>query len=147
MKYNTLMKEKKKSSKFINFFDRKSKLSDAPKLGSVESVDSSDGLKGRHPVNTELKEHHPTTVSNNGQGLLLRGSKRHVPGELSSPAKRMKQFTENFEMDNPVGSQRTDGNNEKAAIGKQIIRKVRFVGPGQVRMSSEVELILMLETI
>jgi hypothetical protein len=111
---NTMMKEKKESSKFINFFDRKSKLSDAPKIGSVESIVNGDVLNGRHSESNELKEHHPTTVLNTGQGLLLRGSKRHVPGEISSPAKRRKQLTENIEMDNPVGSQRTDASNGMA---------------------------------
>ena len=70
-----------------------------------------DVLNGRHSESKELKEHHPTTVLNTGQGLLLRGSKRHVQGEISSPAKRRKQFTEYIEMDNPVGSQRTDESN------------------------------------
>ena len=51
-KDNIMMKEKEESAEFINFFDRKSKLSDAPNVGSVESKDSSDVLKGRHPVNT-----------------------------------------------------------------------------------------------
>ena len=72
-----MMKEKEESAKFINFFDRKSKLSDTPNVGSVEGKDSSDVLNGRHPVNNELKEHHPTIASNIGQGLILRGSKRH----------------------------------------------------------------------
>ena len=111
---NTMMKEKKESSKFINFFDRKSKLSDAPQIGSVESIVNGDVLNGRHSESNELKEHHPTTVLSTGQGLLLRGSKRHVPGEISSPAKRMKQLNEYIEKDDPVGSQRTDANNGMA---------------------------------
>ena len=89
-------------------------MSDAPKIGSVESIENGDVLNGRHSESNELKEHHPTTVLNTGQGLLLRGSKRHVPGEISSPAKRRKQLTENIEMDNPVGSQRTDASNGMA---------------------------------
>ena len=111
---NTMMKEKKESSKFINFFDRKSKLSEAPQIGSVESIVNGDVLNGRHSESNELKEHHPTTVLSTGQGLLLRGSKRHVPGEISSPAKRMKQLNEYIEKDDPVGSQRTDANNGMA---------------------------------
>ena len=53
---NTMMKEKKASYKFINFFDRKSKLSDAQKIGSVESIENGgDVLNGRHPESNKLK--------------------------------------------------------------------------------------------
>ena len=57
-------------------------------------------------------------------------SKRHVPGEISSPAKRRKQVTEYIEMDNPVGSQRTDGNNEKAANRKTNNPQSEICWPG-----------------
>ena len=61
---NTMMKEKKESSKFINFFDRKSKLFDAQKIESVESIENGgDVLNGRHPMSNELKEQPPTTIT------------------------------------------------------------------------------------
>ena len=114
---NIMKKEMKESTEFIKFFDSIPKLSDAPKTGPVGDIKTGDVLNGRHPERNELIERHPTTDLKTGQSLLLRGNKRHVPGEISSPAKRRKQFTETdyIEMDNPVGSQKTDENNEMAA--------------------------------
>ena len=75
---------------------------------------SRDVLNGRHPVQDEPKEHPPTINTNfkSGQGLPLRGSKRHIPREMESPAKRQKKFSKlliywegkdtKCENDNPV---------------------------------------------
>ena len=142
-KDNMMMKEKEESAKFINFFDRKSKLSDAPNVGSVESKDSSDVLNGRHPVQDEPKEHPPTIDTNfkSGQGLPLRGSKRHLPGETESPAKRQRKF--NVLLNYWVGL------NLKYKMSRQAGGNITHSGilpPGIGNLRSKVKAITDLET-
>ena len=54
----------------------------------------------------------PTTNLQQGQGSHLRGSKRYIPGEISSPSKRRRELgknTNNFDLENPVSNIGTVG--------------------------------------
>ena len=106
VKDNIIMMEERERIKFTKFFDRKLKSSESSTTCSVGvNGNSSDVLNGRHPVQDEPKEHPPTIANNikSGQGLPLQGSKRHIPGEMESPAKRQKKFgNTKCENDNPL---------------------------------------------
>ena len=88
---------------------------------------SDDVVNGRHPENDELCERHPATDYRRGQGYQLRGNKRYVPGEISSPSKRRRDLhtlEDHFQtqIENPVCESRTGrGNNIREAANTEIV--------------------------
>ena len=117
--------ERKEGERLLGYFASLSSLPGTQKSGSVDTLNSGDVVQERHQVMDEICEHHPATHLLQGQGSLLRGSKRYVPGEIASPSKRRREsgdHVENFELENPVvtlGTGRKFKNN-KAKITQTI---------------------------
>ena len=89
----------------------------------MDTSNSGDVVQERHQVMEEICEHHPATHLLQGQGYLLRGSKRYVPGEIASPSKRRREsgdHVENFELVNPVVTLGTGRKFNKAKITQTI---------------------------
>jgi hypothetical protein len=97
--------ERKEGERLLGYFASLSSLPVTQKSGSVETLNSGDVAKERHQVMEEICEHPPATHLLQGQGSLLRGSKRYIPGEIASPSKRKREsgdHADNIELGNPV---------------------------------------------
>ena len=97
--------ERKEGERLLGYFASLSSLPVIQKSGSVDTLNSGDVAKERHQVMEEICEHPPATHLLQGQGSLLRGSKRYAPGEIASPSKRGRDsgdHADNSELGNPV---------------------------------------------
>ena len=112
--------ERKEGERLLGYFASLSSLPVTQKSGSVDTLNSGDVVQERHQVMDEICEHHPATHLLQGQGSLLRGRKRYVPGEIASPSKRRRESWDHADdvLENPVVTLRTGRNfkNNEAKI-------------------------------
>ena len=80
--------ERKEGERLLGYFATLSSLPGTQKSGSVDTSIVVTWLKSATKILDEICEHHPATNLLHGQGSILRGSKRYVPGEIASPSKR-----------------------------------------------------------
>ena len=148
------MNKRKEGERLLNYFASFSSLPKTQESGSVDILESGDVTKERHLVIDELSERLPTTHLRQGQGSLLRGSKRYVPGETSSPSKRKRNsgdITENVELGNPVSiiqtgskmehnkAENTQTNNPQSKILPHISSSTEFKSEIEARARDETE--------
>ena len=108
-----LEKVRKDGDKLLKYFIKKPESSNTFVKNSVgEREGGGDVLIERHPSVDEPNERHPAIASATGQGLLCRGDKRILHGEISSPAKRRKTFTKLLSYwENKTDSENPEDNN------------------------------------
>ena len=114
--------ERKEGERLLGYFASLSSLPGTQQSGSVDTLNSGDVVQERHQVMDKICERHPATNLLHGQGSILRGSKRYVPGEISSPSKRRRGSGDDLELENPVTTLRTGrkSNNNEAKITQTI---------------------------